>query len=431
MHKLLLKGGRVIDPKAGEMFTADILIVEGKVAAIGPALEAGEGAVMDVTGKLVAPGLIDMHVHFREPGFEAKETIASGSRAAARGGFTAVVCMPNTDPVADNRAVISCIKARAQETGLVKVYPVGAITRGIRGEELTEMADLKEAGAVALSDDGRPVASAAVMRRAMQYARMVGLPIISHCEEPALSAGGVMHEGYMSTVLGLPGIPAAAEEIMVARDIILSEYTGCPLHIAHVSTAGSVRLIREAKARGVPVTAEVAPHHFTLTHRAVANYDTSTKVNPPLRTEDDVAALKEALADGTIDVIATDHAPHTLEEKDVEYQLAPFGLVGLETALGLVWTELVIPGVLSPVEAIRKLTVNPARILGLPEGVLKVGGDADITIIDPELVEVVDPATFASKGRNTPFAGRRLQGLPVATIVKGQVVYNRNLAVIW
>ncbi|RKO67325.1 dihydroorotase [Desulfofundulus salinus] len=430
MHKLLIKGGRVIDPQAGKMFAADILIVEGEIAAVGPGLEPGEGAVMDVAGKLVAPGLIDMHVHFREPGFEAKETIASGSRAAARGGFTAVACMPNTDPVADNRAVISYIKARAKEAGLVKVYPIGALTRGSRGEELTEMADLKEAGAVALSDDGRSVASAAVMRRAMQYARMVGLPVISHCEEPTLSAGGVMHEGYISTVLGLPGIPAAAEEIMVARDIILSEYTGCPLHIAHVSTAGSVRLIREAKARGVPVTAEVTPHHFTLTDRAVADYDTSTKVNPPLRTEEDVAALKEALADGTIDVIATDHAPHTLEEKDVEYQQAPFGLVGLETALGLVWTELVIPGVLSPVEAIRKLTVNPARILGLQEGVLKVGGDADITIIDPELTEVVDPATFASKGRNTPFAGRRLQGLPVATIVKGQVVYNRNLAMI-
>ncbi|SHI51836.1 dihydroorotase [Desulfofundulus thermosubterraneus] len=430
MHKLLLKGGRVVDPQAGEIFAADILIVDGRITAIGPGLEPGEGAVMDVAGKLVAPGLIDMHVHFREPGFEAKETIASGSRAAARGGFTAVACMPNTNPVADNRAVITYIKTRAEEAGLVKVYPIAALTRGSRGEELTEMADLKEAGAVALSDDGHPVASAAVMRRAMQYARMVGLPVISHCEEPTLSAGGVMHEGYMSTVLGLPGIPAAAEEIMVARDIILSEYTGCPLHIAHVSTSGSVRLIREAKARGVPVTAEVTPHHFTLTDRAVADYNTSTKVNPPLRTEEDVAALKEALADGTIDVIATDHAPHTLEEKDVEYQLAPFGLVGLETALGLVWTELVVPGVLSPVEAIRKLTVNPARILGLQEGVLKVGADADITIIDPELMEVVDPATFASKGRNTPFSGRRLQGLPVATIVKGRVVYNRDLAVI-
>ncbi|MBE3588492.1 MAG: dihydroorotase, partial [Thermoanaerobacteraceae bacterium] len=239
-----------------------------------------------------------------------------------------------------------------------------------------------------------------------------------------------MHEGYMSTVLGLPGIPAAAEEIMVARDIILAEDTGCPLHIAHVSTAGSVRLIREAKARGVPVTAEVTPHHFTLTDRAVAGYDTSTKVNPPLRTAEDVAALKEALADGTIDVIATDHAPHTVEEKDVEYQLAPFGLVGLETALGLVWTELVEPGILSPVEAIRKLTVNPARILGLPAGTFQVGADADITVIDPELEEVVDPAAFASKGRNTPFAGRRLKGLPAATIVRGKVVYNRSLAVV-
>ena len=427
LHKLLLKGGRVVDPAAGEIFPADILIVKGKIAAIGQDLEAGEGTVIDVGGRLVSPGLIDMHVHFREPGFEAKETIATGSRAAARGGFTAVACMPNTDPVADNRAVISYIRARAEQAGLIKVYPVAALTRGSRGEELTEMADLKEAGAVAFSDDGRPVSSAAVMRRAMQYARMVGLPVISHCEEPALSAGGVMHEGYMSTVLGLPGIPAAAEEIMVARDIILSEHTGCPLHIAHVSTAGSVRLIREAKARGVPVTAEVTPHHFTLTDRAVAGYNTSAKVNPPLRTEEDVAALKEALADGTIDVIATDHAPHTVEEKDVEFQLAPFGMVGLETAVGLVWTELVIPGVLSPVEAIRKLTVNPARILGLQDGVIRVGADADITIIDPGLTEVVDPSTFASKGRNSPFSGKKLQGLPVATIVRGRLIYDRGL----
>ncbi|MQL52954.1 amidohydrolase family protein [Desulfofundulus thermobenzoicus] len=428
MNKLLIKGGRVIDPLAGKIITADILIADGKIAAVGSGIPAGEGAVMDVTGKLVAPGLIDMHVHLREPGFEAKETIETGSRAAARGGFTAVACMPNTNPVADNEAVISYIRSRTQEAGLVKVHPIGAITRGSRGEELTEMAALKEAGAVALSDDGRPVASAAVMRRAMQYARMVGLPIISHCEEPSLSKGGAVHEGYMSTLLGLPGIPAAAEEIMVARDIILAEDTGCPLHIAHVSTAGSVRLIREAKARGVPVTAEVTPHHFTLTDRAVAGYDTGTKVNPPLRTEEDVAALKEALADGTIDVIATDHAPHTVEEKDVEYQLAPFGLVGLETALGLVWTELVEPSILSPVEAIRKLTVNPARILGLPAGTFQVGADADITVIDPELEEVVDPAAFASKGRNTPFAGRRLKGLPAATIVRGKVVYNRSLA---
>ncbi|WP_027718147.1 dihydroorotase [Desulfovirgula thermocuniculi] len=430
MDRLLLKGGRVVDPVEKKIWTADVLIDGGRIAALGPDLEPAGAAVMDVRGKLVCPGFIDMHVHLREPGYEAKETIETGSRAAARGGFTAVVCMPNTDPVADNKAVIAYIKARAEQLGLVRVYPVGAITRGSRGEELTEMAALKEAGAVALSDDGRPVSSASVMRRAMLYARMVGLPIISHCEDTSLSAGGVMHEGYMSTILGLPGIPAAAEEVMVAREIILAEHTGCRVHIAHVSTAGSVRLIREAKSRGVPVTAEATPHHLTLTHRAVAGYDTSTKVNPPLRSEEDVQALREALADGTIDVIATDHAPHTPEEKEVEYQLAPFGVVGLETAVGLVWTELVGTGILSPVEAVCKLSLNPARILGLPGGVIRVGGEADITVIDPHAEEVVDPSAFASKGRNTPFAGRRLRGLPVATIVRGRVVFSRGLAVV-
>jgi len=424
MSSLLLKGGLVIDPLAGEMAPADVLVVDGRIAAVGREQAVEAECVVDVSGKLVAPGLIDMHVHLREPGYEARETIATGTAAAARGGFTSVACMPNTDPVADDPAVIGYIRAKARAEGMVNVFPIGAVTRESKGEMLTEMAALKEAGAVALSDDGRPVAAAAVMRRAMQYAGMVGLPIISHCEEPTLSAGGAMHEGYMSTVLGLPGIPALAEEIMVARDIMLAEETGCPLHIAHVSTAGSVRLIREAKARGVPVTAEATPHHFTLTDRAVAGYDTATKVNPPLRTEADVAAVRQALADGTIDVIATDHAPYTLEEKDVEYSRAPFGLVGLETAVGLVWTELVAAGLLTPVEAVRRMTINPARILGIPRGTLEPGAAADITVIDPEKEAVVDPARFASKGRNTPFAGRLLKGLPVLTIVAGRVVYD-------
>ncbi|OAT86731.1 dihydroorotase [Desulfotomaculum copahuensis] len=424
MNRLLLKGGRVIDPLAGEIIAADVFITDGKIAAVGRELTVEETVVLDVSGKLVAPGLIDMHVHLREPGYEAKETIATGTAAAARGGFTSVACMPNTDPVADNPAVIGYIRAKAQTEGMVNVFPVGAITRESKGEQLAEMAALKEAGAVALSDDGRPVAGAAIMRRAMQYAKMTGLTIISHCEEPSLAAGGAMHEGYMSTVLGLPGIPAAAEEVMVARDIILAEATGCPLHIAHVSTAGSVRLIREAKNRGVPVTAEATPHHFTLTDEAVAGYDTATKVNPPLRTAEDVAALRAGLADGTIDVIATDHAPHTPEEKDVEYAKAPCGMVGLETALGLVWTELVAPGVLSPVEAVRRLTVNPARVLGIARGTLEIGVTADITVIDPELEAVVDPDRFAGKGRNNPFAGRTLRGLAVLTIVAGRVVYD-------
>ena len=420
--KLLIKGGLVLDPPAGTAEIKDILIENGKIAAAVRGLRAGEARVLDARGKLVAPGLVDMHVHLREPGFEAKEDIASGTRAAARGGFTAVACMPNTNPVADNAVVISYIKSTAKARGLANVYPIGAITRGSKGKALAEMGDMRDAGAVAFSDDGQPVMDAGLMRRAMQYARMLGAAIIAHCEDKTIAAGGSMHEGYASTVLGLKGIPASAEEVMVARDLILAGETGCRLHLAHVSTAGSVRLVREAKARGVPVTCEVTPHHFTLTDEAVTGYDTSTKVNPPLRSAADVAAVKEGLADGTIDAIATDHAPHTAEEKDVEYDRAPFGLVGLETAAGLVWTELVAAGVLTPLEAIRKLTLNPARILGIAKGTLDIGADADLTVIDPELAETVDPLQFAGKGRNTPFTGRLLKGLPVVTIVGGRLI---------
>jgi len=420
--KLLIKGGTVADPVTGKITEKDILSVDGKIVRIGANLGPSGAEVLDATGKLVAPGLIDMHVHLREPGFEAKETILTGTRAAARGGFTAVACMPNTNPVADNAALISHIKSTAMVKGMVNVYPIGAITRGSKGEELAEMGDMKEAGAAAFSDDGMPVMNAGLMRRAMQYARMLGVTIISHSEDKNLSAGGAMHEGYVSTVLGLKGIPASAEEVMVARDILLAEETGCRVHIAHVSTAGSVRLVREAKTRGAHVTAEVTPHHFTLTDEFVMGYDTSTKVNPPLRTAADVAAVKEGLADGTIDVIATDHAPHTVEEKDVEYDRAAFGLVGLETAVGLVWTELVTTGVLTPLQAITKLTLNPSNVLGIPKGTLETGADADITIIDPNLAETVDASLFESKGRNTPFNGRLLKGLPVVTIVEGRVV---------
>jgi len=414
-----------VDPVTGRLAAEDLLIGDGVIVEKGPALNGSGAEVLEAGGRLVAPGFVDMHVHLREPGLEAKETVETGCRAAVRGGFTAVACMPNTSPVIDSRPLVRYIIEKAREAGLARVYPVASITRGSQGKELSEMDDLRGAGAVALSDDGRPVADAGVMRRAMQYAGMLGMPLISHCEELSLAAGGVMNEGFTATRLGLKGIPAAAEEVMVARDIILAEATGCRLHIAHVSTAGSVRLVREAKARGVKVTAEATPHHFTLTDREVEGYDTSTKVNPPLRGEADVAALREGLADGTIDVIATDHAPHTLEDKDLEYDLAPFGMVGLETAVGLVWTELVSPGVISPAKAVAMLTVNPAGILGLEKGPLIPGSTADITIIDPDLEERVDPDSFQSKGRNTPFAGRKLKGLPVCTIVGGKIVYRR------
>jgi len=423
--KLLVKGGTVVDPVRGTLEDADILVENGLIIEVRPGIEAPGAEVIDCRGRLVAPGLLDMHVHLREPGYEHKETIETGCRAAARGGFTALACMPNTSPVADSRSVVRYIMERARESGLSRVYPVGAITRGSLGTELAEMADMKEAGAVAFSDDGSPVADSGLMRRAMQYASMLGATIISHCEDSGLAAGGVMNEGFTSTRLGLKGIPSAAEEVMVARDIILAGLTGCRLHIAHVSTAGSVRLIREAKSRGVPVTAEVTPHHFTLTDSLVEGFSTATKVNPPLRGEADVAALREAMADGTIDVIATDHAPHTAEEKDVEYDRAPFGMVGLETAVGLVWTELVDKGIISPARAVAMMTVNPARILGLKPVLPEPGAAADLTVIDPALKEKVDPASFFSRGRNTPFTGRELKGLPVLTMVGGKIVYRR------
>lgn len=433
---LLIKGGDVIDPAGESQQAVDILIENGKILSIGPNLglnlPAAGADVINTAGKLVLPGLVDMHVHLREPGYEAKETVATGALAAVRGGFTSVACMPNTDPIADNPAVIAYIISQARRAGRAKVYPVAAITRHSEGNELAPMAELKEAGAVAFSDDGQPVSSAVIMKRAMEYASMLGMPVISHCEDLSLAAGGVMHEGRVSTMLGLKGIPASAEEVMIARDVILAGETGCHLHIAHASTRGAVHIIRQAKALGIKVTAEVTPHHFTLTHAAVAgqgtnnddmsSYDTNTKVNPPLRTAADVEAIKEGLADGTIDVIATDHAPHTAEEKDVEYDLAPFGLVGLETAVGLVWSHLVKPGILTPEQAVAKMTIHPSRILGLNAGTLQAGSAADITIIDPHQEWKVDRALFAGKSKNTPFAGHSLMGKVVATIVDGVLV---------
>lgn len=426
--KLLIKGGRLIDPANNLDRVADLLVEDGKIKAIGGGkeagvIDAGSGAeVIDAAGKLVVPGLIDMHVHLREPGLEAKETIATGTRAAARGGFTSVVCMPNTKPVIDNEALVEFIKSRAQRDGAVNVFPVGAITKGSKGEELAEIGDMSLTGAVAISDDGQPVANAQLMRLAMDYAKMFDLPVLSHCEDRDLVADGVMNEGYYSTIYGLRGITRMAEEVMVARDILLAELTGARLHLCHISTKGSVELVRMAKKRGVRVTAEATPHHFTLTDEAVGEYDTATKVNPPLRSADDVAAIKEGLRDGTIDVIATDHAPHTLEEKDVEYNYAPFGMVGLETAVGLAMSELVAAGILTLPQLIEKMSLNPAKILKLNRGTLTIDAVADITVINPEKAEVINPLEFASKGRNTPFAGRELKGLPVATVVGGKLV---------
>jgi len=428
--KLLFKDGRVIDPGNNFSQIADIMVDEGRISAVGAGLRPDGAEVIDVKGKLVFPGFIDMHVHLREPGLEAKETIATGTRAAAMGGFTGVACMPNTKPVIDNQAMVEFVKSRAASAGAVNVFPIGAITKGSAGNELAEIGDMKLAGAVAVSDDGHPVMNAQMMRLAMQYAKMFDVPVISHCEDLNLVAEGVMNEGYYSTVYGLKGISRAAEEVMVARDIMLAELTGARVHIAHISTEGSVELVRMAKKKGLKVTAEATPHHFTLVDEVVGGYDTSTKVNPPLRSKDDVKAIKQGLHDGTIDVIATDHAPHTLEEKDVEFNYAPFGMVGLETAVGLAFRELVRPGLLSVEELARKLSLNPARILGLAKGHLGVGADADITVVDPELCEIVDVNRFATKGRNTPFKGWELVGLPVLTIVGGRVVMRERQLVI-
>jgi dihydroorotase len=417
---ILIKGGRVIDPASGTDEILDIYIEDGKIAGVGKGISAPEDAeIIDAAGKLVTPGLIDIHTHLREPGFEYKEDITSGTRAAAAGGFTTICCMPNTSPVNDSRAVTEFILRRADEAGNCRVIPIGAITKKSAGEELAEMGDMAEAGAKAFSDDGKPVAGAEMMRHALEYAKTLCVTIISHCEEPTLSNGGVMNEGAVSTRLGLKGIPNAAEDIMVARDIELARLTGGRLHLAHISTEGSVELIRRAKADGVNVTAETCPHYFTLTDESLLEYNTNFKVNPPLRTGRDREAIMMGLADGTIDVIATDHAPHAASEKEVEFDLAPFGISGLETVLALS-LRLAETGRLSLLQIIEKLTINPAKALGLEIPVLKTGADADITIIDMDAVRTVDARTFYSKGRNTAYAGMELKGWPVATIFRGK-----------
>jgi dihydroorotase len=429
--KLLLTGARIIDPSQNMDSRMDIFLEDGKIAKIGTNLSKSIKSkdsekitkVIDLTGMILVPGLIDMHTHLREPGFEYKETIASGAAAAVAGGFTSIACMPNTNPINDNRSITEFIRRKATEAALANVYPIGAVSKDSAGSQLTEFWDLKEAGIVALSDDGKPVMNSALMRRAMEYAFSLQLPVISHCEDTNLSANGLMNEGYYSTILGLNGIPAIAEEAMVARDILIAEFTKTSVHIAHVSTAGSVRLIRNAKERGLNVTAETAPHYFTLTDESLQSYDTNYKINPPLRSEQDVAAIKEGLADGAIDVIACDHAPHGRTDKEVEFEYAASGISGLETSLSLS-LNLISSKILNWPELIAKMSINPARILKLPKGTLETGTDADITVIDPALKWSVDVPAFRSRGKNSPFNERRMQGKAILTIVGGEIKYD-------
>lgn len=421
--RLLIKGGRIIDPSQSMDKIADLLIEDGRVKAIGQDVAADGAEVFDATGLVVAPGFIDLHVHLREPGQEYKETIATGAAAAVAGGFTAVCAMPNTRPVNDSASLTRYMVSKAGEAGLARVYPIGAITRGSEGTELAEMADLKAAGAVAVSDDGRPVMNSQVMRHAMEYARDHGLVVVDHCQDTQLSAGGVMNEGEVSTLLGLKGMSHAAEESHVARDIMLAELTGARVHIAHLSTAGAIELVSSAKSRGLQVTCEVTPHHLALTDRAVIGFDTNTKMNPPLRTEADRTALIEAARAGLVDAIATDHAPHHEDEKMLEYDQAPFGVIGLETALGVALTVLHHDGGVPLTRVVEMLTIGPARAFSLEGGSLTTGAVADVAVFDPSREWTVEPQQFKSKSHNTPFSGWRLRGKVVATFVAGREVY--------
>ncbi|HNX29137.1 MAG TPA: dihydroorotase [Syntrophomonadaceae bacterium] len=419
--KLLIKNGRVIDPMNGIDEQLDVLINNGLIAEIGKNLAAGKNErIIDAGRKIICPGFIDMHVHLRDPGYLYKEEIASGTRAAAAGGFTTICCMPNTKPVIDNAAVAAYVRQIAAKSGVVNVLPIGAITRNQKGEEITEMADLIAAGCIAVSDDGKPVEKAEIMRNALEYAKMFDLPVLSHCEDTSLSKDGQIHEGFYSTYYGYKGIPAAAEEIMAARDIILAKLTGGHIHICHVSSRGTVDMIRKAKAEGVNITCEVTPHHLTLTDKATGTYDANTKVNPPLRSQEHIKALMEGIVDGTIDCIATDHAPHALESKDCEYNFAAFGISGLETAVPLAMS--LVNKKFTVNKMIHLFTAGPAGVLCLDKGSMGIGDTADLTILDPEKIKTVDPNRFYSKGKNTPFAGKKLKGWPYMTIVNGKII---------
>ncbi|MEO7041639.1 MAG: dihydroorotase [Gemmatimonadaceae bacterium] len=421
---LVLTGGRILDPSQGVDQITDILLRDGKVIDHGSNIGHPDDAlIVDCDGMIVAPGFIDVHCHLREPGRADVETIASGARAAAAGGFTAVCAMPNTDPVIDNPAAVGFVVRQGLLAKAARVYPIGAISVGQRGEALAEFGEMIDSGAIAMSDDGKPVVSAQLMRTALEYARSFGVPVIDHCEEPTLAAGGAMNEGLVSARLGLKGIPDEAEEIMVIRDILLARLTRGHVHLAHMSTKGSVELIRWGKDRGINVTAEVCPHHLSLTEDAVEGYNTNAKMNPPLRTAEDVETLREAVRDGTIDLVATDHAPHHYDEKEREFSNAPNGIVGLETALSVVVDSLVVPGYIDFGTLVERMSCSPARLFGLPGGSLRRGSPADVTIFDPAQRWIVDPRRFMSKGRNTPYAGKTLTGRAICTVVAGEIVY--------
>lgn len=426
MSTLRIANGRVIDPSQGLDQVADVWLRGDTVLGVGPQPQLVADRTLDAAGKIVTPGLIDMHVHLREPGREEDETIASGTAAALAGGFTSVACMPNTEPALDSQAAAEFVYLQAERAGNANVFPIGAVTKGRRGEELAEIGGLVEGGAVAFTDDGAPVASAEIMRRALEYCRMFDKAVLDHCEDPDLTRGGLMNEGFESTRLGLRGLPAAAEQIMVYRDIALAELTGGRLHVLHVSTAGSVDLIRRAKQRGVPVTGEACPHHFTLTDRCLRSFDSNYKTSPPLRTEEDVRAVLEGLKDGTLEVIASGHAPHAPEKKMRELDQAPTGVIGLETLLPVCVTALIEAGHLTWPQLVEKLTVNPARVLGIDRGTLKPGAAADVTVIDPTAEWTIDPGKFRSRSRNTPYAGWKVRGRADTVIVSGKVKYEHG-----